>query len=103
MPADAVPADVCAAMDVFVGGKDVQAVATFVSALIDSAFEGVPAAAGSSKTPAKANVRILITRRQGGRAGGGGGNLQGTMLAIANRMLISAIGRQKPHFMWSLA
>lgn len=53
---EAVPAEVRSAMDEFVGRKDAQAVASFVSALIDSAFQGVPAAAGSSKAPAKANV-----------------------------------------------
>mmetsp|Transcript_6666 Transcript_6666/g.19195 ORF Transcript_6666/g.19195 Transcript_6666/m.19195 type:complete len:682 (-) Transcript_6666:259-2304(-) len=58
-PVEAVPAEVRSAMDEFVGRKDAQAVASFVSALIDSAFQGVPAAAGSSKAPAKANVGLL--------------------------------------------
>ena len=55
-PVDAVPTEIAAAMIAFVQGKDAGAVAAFVAALLDSAFQGVPASAGSSKAPAKANV-----------------------------------------------
>lgn len=53
---DAVPAGIAASMDAFVQAKGAVAVAAFVAALLDSAFQGVPATAGSSKAPAKANV-----------------------------------------------
>lgn len=55
-PVDAVPAEIAAAMDAFVQAKGAAAVAAFLAALLDSAFQGVPATAGSSKAPAKANV-----------------------------------------------
>lgn len=60
MPVDAVPEDAAAVMHAFVGNKDAQAVANFAAALIDSAFEGVPSVAGSSKSPPKVKVRLRM-------------------------------------------
>ena len=62
-PANAVPVDVAAALHAFVAAKDAQAVASFATTLIDSAFESVPSSAGSNKSPPKANVRPPLVQQ----------------------------------------
>jgi hypothetical protein len=54
---DAVSEEMATIMHDFVAAKDATSVADFASALMDSAFEVMPSAAGSSKSPPKANVR----------------------------------------------
>lgn len=57
---DAVSEEMATIMHDFVAAKDATSVADFASALMDSAFEVMPSAAGSSKSPPKANVGMLV-------------------------------------------